>query len=298
LADLALTLMMAVWGSSFAILRTLLGEEVASPMALVSVRMTLASALLLGFLAATARGREQLAAIRGPLLAEGVFAGALLGLGFLLQTEGLQRTTASRSGFLTGTLVVLTPLIEFAAFRKRPAAPALLGVSLAFLGITVLSAPWSDASHATMAGDSLTFLCAVVFAAQIVALGRIAPRHPVLPLLLLQLTTTAAVAAIAGPLVERQHFAGSLRLWAALSYLALFATLLAFGVQTWAQKILPPVRVALIGSLEPVFAALWAALLIGERLSGRELVGGALIIAGVVVGEAGAALRARPRAAA
>jgi drug/metabolite transporter (DMT)-like permease len=80
-------------------------------------------------------------------------------------------------------------------------------------------------------------------------------------------------------------------------YLSLFATLLAFGIQTWAQKILPPVRVALISSLEPVFAALWAAVLIGERLTGRELLGGALIVFGVVVGEVGAAFRALKRAA-
>ncbi len=290
-------LIMAVWGSSFAILRSLLGEAAASPLALVAVRMTIASALLLGFMVATPAGRAQLRAVRGGLLRDGVFAGGLLGLGFLLQTEGLQRTTASRSGFLTGTLVVLTPLIEFALFRRRPAPPALIGVLLAFVGMTVLSAPWSDASSATALGDTLTLACAVVFAGQIVALGRIAPRHPVLPLLLLQLATIAVIAALAGPLVEAQHFSGAPRLWLALLYLAIFATLLAFGVQTWAQKILPPVRVALISSLEPVFAALWAALLIGERLTTRELVGGALIVLGVVVGEAGSALRARARAA-
>jgi drug/metabolite transporter (DMT)-like permease len=297
LADLALTLIMAVWGSSFAILRTLLRNDAASPLALVAVRMGLSSALLLGFMAATPRGRTGLRAIRGGLLRDGFFAGALLGVGFVFQTEGLSRTTASRSGFLTGTLVVLTPLIEFALFRKRPAPPALLGVLLAFAGMTALSAPWSDASQATALGDGLTLACAVVFAGQIVALGRVASRHPVLPLLLVQLATTFAVAAAAGPLVEAQHFSGEGRLWLAMLYLSLFATLLAFGVQTWAQKILPPVRVALISSLEPVFAALWAALLIGERLSRRELAGGALIILGVVVGEAGAALRARSRAA-
>jgi drug/metabolite transporter (DMT)-like permease len=116
-------------------------------------------------------------------------------------------------------------------------------------------------------------------------------------MVLVQLSVTCVLAAIAGPLVERQYFSGAPRLWLALSYLALFATLLAFGVQTWAQRVLPPVRVALISSLEPVFAALWAALLIGERLSGREFFGGALIVAGVAVGEAGAALRSRARAA-
>ena len=287
---------MAVWGSSFAILRSLLSDAQATPLALVSVRMAMASALLLGFMAATAQGRAQLRSLRGPLLRDGVFAGLLLGAGFLLQTEGLQRTTASRSGFLTGTLVVLTPLIEFALFKKRPALPALIGVLLAFTGMTALSSPWSEGNQATALGDALTLGCAVIFAGQIVALGRIAPKYPVLPLLLLQLATTGAIAAVAGPFVETQHFSGGGRLWLALLYLATFATLLAFGIQTWAQRILPPVRVALISSLEPVFAALWAALLIGERLTPRELAGGALIVLGVAVGEAGAALRARSRA--
>src|SRR3954465_3830996 len=296
LADLAFMLIMAVWGSSFAILPSPLRGSPASPLALVSVRMTLASALLFGFMLATPSGRAQLRGIRGALLRDGAFAGVLLGLGFLFQTEGLSRTTASRSGFLTGTLVVLTPLIEFAFFRKRPAPPALAGVLLAFAGMTALSAPWSDAAQATATGDALTLLCAGGFAGQIVVRGRVAARHPVLPLLLLQLATTGAVAAVAGPLVERQHFSGEPRLWLALVYLAVFATLLAFGIQTWAQKILPPVRVALISSLEPVFAALWAAVLIGERLTGRELLGGVLIVFGVVVGEVGAAFRALKRA--
>jgi drug/metabolite transporter (DMT)-like permease len=290
-------MIMAVWGSSFAILRSLLGGAAASPLVLVSVRMALASAVLAASMALTARGRAQLRSIRGALLREGAFAGALLGIGFVLQTEGLQRTTASRSGFLTGTLVVFVPFIEYAVYRKRPAPPALTGVLLAFVGITVLSAPWTGVSQATALGDGLTLACAVVFAAQIVALGRIAPRHPVLPLLLVQLASIGAIAAVGGPLIERQHFSGAPRLWVALVYLALLATLLAFGVQTWAQKVLPPVRVALISSLEPVFAALWAALLIGERLTRRELAGGALIVLGVVVGEAGAALRSRARAA-
>jgi len=284
---------MALWGSSFAILRSLLGGAAATPLALVAVRMAIASGLLLGWLAATSPGRAQLRGLRGELLRDGLFVGGLLGAGFLLQIEGLQRTTASRSGFLTGTLVVLTPLIEFAFFRKRPALPALLGVLLAFIGTTALSAPWSGASRSTAVGDALTLGCAAIFAGQIVALGRVARKHPVLPLLLLQLVTTGAMAAVAGPLVETQHFSGSGRLWLLLLYLAIFTTLLAFGVQTWAQRTLPPVRVALISALEPVFAALWAALFIGERLTGRELAGGALIVLGVAVGEAGAALRGR-----
>jgi drug/metabolite transporter (DMT)-like permease len=294
MADLALGAIMAVWGSSFAILRALLGvggaQAAASPLALVAVRMGLASALLAVYLALF-RPLDLRALLRRELLRDGLFAGALLGVGFILQIEGLQRTTASRSGFLTGMLVVLVPLIEFAFFRKRPTTPALLGVLLSFAGMTALSAPWADSSAATLLGDSLTLCCALVFAGQIVVLGLIAARHPLLPLLFLQVSATGAIAAVAGPFIEAWHFSGEPRLWLALLFLALFATLLAFGVQTWAQRILPPVRVALLSALEPVFAALWAGLLIGERLSWRELAGGALIVFGVAVGEAGAALR-------
>ena len=282
---------MAVWGSSFAILRGLMSGADATPLLLVAVRMGLATALLAAYLALFRRG--DLRVLRGALLRDGVFCGALLGFGFVLQTEGLQRTTASRSGFLTGMLVVLVPLLEFVLFRKRPAWPALLGVLLAFAGLTFLSAPWADASQATLLGDWLTVGCALIFAGHIIALGRLSPRHPVMPMLLLQLATIFVIAGAAGPLVETQHFSGAPRLWVALIFLALFATLLAFGIQTWAQKVISPVRVALISSLEPVFAALWAAVLIGERLTTREVLGGALIVLGVLVGEASAALRAR-----
>ena len=93
--------------------------------------------------------------------------------------------------------------------------------------------------------------------------------------------------------IEAQHLQPSPRLWLAIAYLAVFCTLLAFGVQTWAQRHTTPLRIALISALEPVFAALWAALLLGERLSAIELGGAALIIAGVVLGEAGPMLLKR-----
>src|SRR5438132_1685403 len=83
---------------------------------------------------------------------------------------------------------------------------------------TPLSAPWSSEGAATLLGDWLTVGCALVFAGHIVALGRVAPRHPVLPLLLLQLAATGALAGIAGPLVEAQHFSNAPRLWMALVY--------------------------------------------------------------------------------
>jgi len=289
MADLALVVLMAVWGSTYAIVRVMVGSgsSPVSPILLVAVRMALAFGLLLAFLAV--RGGLRLGR---DLLRDGLVCAAFLGAGFVLQIEGQHRTTASRSGFLTGLLVVFVPLLEFLFFRKRPSVPQIAGVVIAVAGMAVLSGGGA-AGNAQLVGDLLTFGCAIVFAIHIVILGRVAPRHAVLPLLLVQLGGTCAIAAVCGPLVEAQKFQVDPGTLAAVAYLAIFATLFAFGVQTWAQRKLSSVRFALISALEPVFAALWAALLIGERLSALELSGGALIVLGVVTGEVGTALRAR-----
>jgi drug/metabolite transporter (DMT)-like permease len=289
MADLALVAIMAVWGSTFAIVRVLVGGDEApvSPVLLVAIRMAAAAALLAGSLAF--RGGLR----RSPgLLRDGAVCAALLGAGFVLQIEGQHRTTASRSGFLTGLLVVFVPLLEYAFFRRKISRVHLAGTAVAVAGMAVLSRGGS-AGEAQLAGDLLTVGCAVIFAAHIVVLGRVAPRHPVLPLLLVQLAGTAVLAFAVSPLLEPARFVRTPPTLLALAYLALFATLLTFGVQTWAQKRLPAMRFALLSALEPVFAAIWAAVLIGERLTAAELSGGALIVAGVVIGEAGAALLPR-----
>jgi len=280
---------MAIWGSTFAVVRTLVGGGSApvSPLLLVAVRMSLASALLFVWLAARRQLRFSPAVWR-----DGLICAALLGGGFLLQIEGQHRTTASRSGFLTGLVVVFVPLFEFLFFRKRPSIAAAAGIALAIIGMVLLSRGGA-AGNAQLVGDLLTVGCSIVFAGHISALGRFAPRHPVLPLLFVQLAGTGAMAAAVGPFVERQHFVADPRTFAAVAYLAVLATLLTFGVQTWAQQRLSAIRMALISALEPVFAAGWAAVLIGERLTAFELGGGALIVLGVVVGETGSALLAR-----
>src|SRR3954465_9140982 len=169
------------------------GSSPVSPILLVAVRMAVAFTVLFVFLV-----------LRGSfhpsrdLLRDGLVCAALLGGGFLLQIEGQHRTTASRSGFLTGLLVVFVPLIEFFFFKKRPAAPQIAGVLVAVVGMAVLSRGGA-AGNAQLVGDLLTVGCAVVFGVHIVVLGPVAPRHEVLPLLLVQLGGACARAGLCGP---------------------------------------------------------------------------------------------------
>jgi len=260
MADLILTLTMAVWGSSFAVLRFFLlgagGDPslAASPLAVLAVRMAIASSLLGLFMLVRRKvlGKPELAApgAMRTLLRDGALVGGLLALGFLLQTEGLSRTSASRSGFFTGLLVVFVPVLEFLFFRKKPALPALLALGLAFFGMALLAGPVVGApGGSTLLGDLLTVGCALVFAGQIIALGRAAPRNPILPLTLIQLVMVGLAAALVGPLIEPTQLPRDPRLAAAIVYLAVFATLIAFLVQTWAQRVVSPVRMALLSAL-------------------------------------------------
>src|SRR5262249_42507079 len=178
--------------------------------------------------------------------------------GWVRQREGLQRTSASRSGFLTGLLVIFVPLLELLLFRKRPPLFAGLGVLLSLCGMALLSNPFGAQSSATLLGDMLTVACAVIFAGHILLLGKVTRQHPLLSLLLLQLASVAVAALLLGPIVEAQRLAPTPRVWTAIAYLAIFCTLLAFAVQTWAQRHTSPLRMALISVFEPVFAALWA----------------------------------------
>jgi drug/metabolite transporter (DMT)-like permease len=296
-ADLLLALTMAIWGSSFSVLRFFLGgaggdaSQAASPFAVLAVRMAISTGLLLLFLAARPAGRLQLrslcsgaACAPGGGVRDGAFAGLFLAGGFLLQMQGLAWTTASRSGFLTGLVVAFVPLLEWVLYRLRPARSSWLAVGLALCGLSLLAGSL-DSATPTLAGDLLTIAGSLVFTGQILVLSRVARRHPVPLLLLLQLAVTGLSALAAALLFEKMRLPPSPRLWGAILYLSVFATLFAFAVQTWAQRRLSPLRVGLLCTLEPVFAALWAALLLGERLTAQEGLGGALIVAGVLIGE-------------
>jgi drug/metabolite transporter (DMT)-like permease len=271
---LALLAVTAVWGSTFIVVKDAVDRMPVTDF--LTWRFALAA---LAMLLIRPRAVAQLGAA-------GRRAGAVLGLalgaGYLLQTLGLQTTGAAVSGFITGMFVVLTPLGAAVLLKQRPDAVAWVAVVLATVGLGFLSLRGLSVGG----GELLTLGCAAAFALHIVGLGRWASSYDVYGLAVVQLLVVAAmcaVVAVPGGLATPPD-AG---VWGALALTAVLATAVAFVVQTWAQAHLPPTRAAVLMTMEPVFAGLFAVSAGGEHLGLRTLLGAALVLAAMVLTEVG-----------
>jgi len=265
LPTLALLGVTAAWGSTFFLIKDLLAEV--SVLDFLSVRFTIAAAAL--FLVAP-RSVGQLS--RADLRA-GVLLGLVYGVAQVLQTLGLERTSASVSGFVTGMYVVATPLFAALLLRERIAASVWAAVLISASGLAVLSLQGFSVSY----GVTLIFASALLYALHIVGLSQWSNRSNVLGLSVVQMAVIAAVCTLASAPngIGTPHTGGG---WLSLIYMALVAGALALLAQTWAQAQLSSTRAAVIMTMEPVWAAFFAVLLGGESLTGRMLVGGALVL--------------------
>jgi drug/metabolite transporter (DMT)-like permease len=222
-----------------------------------------------------------------PILAAPLLMGLALFAGYALQTFGLRLTTPAKAGFITGLSVVIVPVVSTLALRQRLSRGVWLGVGLATAGLALLSLQVADPERANLSvspGDLLVLGCAVAFACQILLTGRFAPSWDPLLLTFGQIVVVMVTAGIAALLLESPPAPGRSVLFAA-AFTGILATSLAFGIQTVAQRFTSPTRTALVFATEPVFAALFSFLLIGEVLGPRQLVGCALILAGMITAE-------------
>jgi drug/metabolite transporter (DMT)-like permease len=271
---LALVGVTAIWGSTFVVVKRAVEQMPVTDF--LSWRFALAALAML-----LLRPRS-VASLGTTGRRAGVLVGLALGAGYLLQTLGLQHTSAAVSGFITGLFVVLTPVAAFLLLRTPLTWPALVAVALATGGLALLSLHGLSVGS----GELLTLGCAAAFALHIVGLGRWAPQHDAYGLAVVQLLTTALLCllfAVPGGI----EVPASWQVWGALALTSLAATALAFVVQTWAQASLAPTRAAVIMTMEPVFGGLFAVLLAGEVLGLRTLAGAALVLVAMVLTELG-----------
>jgi len=214
--------------------------------------------------------------------------GLALGAGYVFQTFGLERTTASNAGFITGLMVVLVPVLQGLVWRRWIRGGALAGAVLAAAGLYLIS---GGAGELRPLGDGLVFLCALSFAVHILVTSVHAEGQDASILTLVQLVTVAvmtavlAVAAALTGLSPALAFPREPSVLFALVVTGVFASAVAFSVQTFAQKHAPPTRTALILTMEPVFAGVFGYLLADERLGATGWVGAGLIFAGMLASE-------------
>ena len=277
-ADAALALNTLIWGGTFTLVKAALRDV--SPVLFLALRFSLAT-LALGALGLTSwQGlRRQPRAV-----AAGALAGSLLFAGFLLQTLGLQYTTAPKSAFLTGLASVMVPFLAALVYHTKPQLPEVLGVLVATAGLGLMTLEGSIGSVGK--GDLLTLLCAVAFAGHIVTLGHYSAKMSFEVLSVTQVGVAAALGLSLFWWVETPRVEWRPVVVYAILGTSLLATALTFTLQAWAQRHTTATRTALIYMLEPVFAWLIAYWALGEGLTGRAAAGAALILAGVVLVEA------------
>jgi len=267
-AYLALTVAAALFGMTFVFVKDVLA--VIPPLAFVGWRFLIGAVVLL------ALGRPSGRSV----WRDGSIAGFVLFIGFAAQTIGLQSTSATNSGLITGLYVVFTPLIAAIAKRTSPAIATIAGASMSIVGLGALTLTQTLTLET---GDVWTLVCAVAFALHIVILAYLAPRHKVVPFTAVQLAFVAFAGLALSALVEGSLSFPPSEAWPTLIATGLAVTAGAFLIQVWAQTIIGPSRTAIILAIEPLFAVVTAALVLGERLSVRGWIGAGLMIAGTYV---------------
>ncbi|MCC6589696.1 MAG: DMT family transporter [Bryobacterales bacterium] len=278
-AEAALLAITIVWGTSFTLIKDALHD--ASTLVFLTLRFGIAALLLIPLFTRT------LIRTRRPNLAGAIAAGVSLYFAYLLQTEGLRFTSASKSAFLTSLCVVMVPLLACFVYRNVPRPLEMAGVGMALIGMALLTGvggrEWLAAGFNK--GDLMTVGCAAVFAIHVVLIGHLAKHNGFEFLSVIQVSTVAILGLLSFSSLETPVFRPSGRLWLALALTSVLCTALAYCVQSWAQRHTTPTRAAMIFAAEPVAAAATAWAVAGERLSGAPLFGAALILLGLVVVE-------------
>ena len=288
-AEGALLLATTIWGATFVIVKLALNDS--SPMLFVALRFTFAALVLLPFII------KVLKRIDKKTLYGGLLVGSFYFLGFASQTMGLNYTSATKSGFITGTFVVFTPIFQLIIEKRKPSKESIIGVILVLLGLVLLSSKgdtflniFKEIGENFNEGDFLTLLCAMFFALYIVYLDIESKKLDLMSLVFIQIGVTglggflfAFIFSIAG--VEGIRFTFTYNLLFAILYTAILATILTTTLQTRFQKETTPTKASIIFSLEPIFSAVVAFFVLNEKISNFRLLGCVLIFTGLLATE-------------
>jgi drug/metabolite transporter (DMT)-like permease len=253
----------AVWGWTFVLVKDAVTQYPTLPF--LQIRFALALVVMALLVRRLPTWRE---------LRIGLVIGAVLAAGYLTQTVGLTMTSPGNAGLITGLFVVFTPLLN-RIFGGPIRWWTWVATALSLGGLVFLTGGPSGMGL----GDLLVLACAVLFALHIVLLGRWSPGLPAAPLAMVQMAACTLIFSAGGTWSLRPPATG---VWFAIVITGVFASALAFYIQTWSQGFISPTRTALILATEPAWALAAAVVLAGQRLGVPQAVGAALVLAAIV----------------
>ena len=265
LAPWALLAVAAAWGAAFVVMKPAIERQ--------SVNSFLATRFVVAVVVMILLRPSVLRKINKEMLLKGSLAGLFLGTGYIFQTLGLARTGAAITGFVTGLYVVLTPLIAAVFLKEKIKAFTWFCVVLATIGLALLSLRGWEVGI----GEALVFVSAIAFAAHIVTLSKWSLGFDAYALTIVQLSICALLTGVIsiGQGYEKPTDSG---VWGVVVFTAVIATAVAFIVQTWSQAHMSSTKVAVILTMEVVFAALFAVAFGGESLTLQVSIGGAMVL--------------------
>ncbi len=272
-AESILLAMTMIWGSTFVVVK--LGLADISPVFYTSLRFLISCIIFLPLF------YHKIFPIPRTAWKKGIVLGFFLLAGFVTQVIGLNITTASKSGFITGTLVIFTPLLQIFIEKKFPRIGNFIGVVFVTTGLYLLTSPEGSQFNA---GDFLTLCCAILYALYIIFLDMYSDEK-VEVLTFLQFLFVGVGGLLYALLSEKIVFNFTTPAVLSLGYTCLFATLLTTFIQTKYQKQTTPTRAAIIFSIEPVISACLAYIILYERIGAMGILGGGLIITGILISE-------------
>ena len=287
--EIALLFNTLIWGGTFALIKNAFNDI--SPLLFLGLRFSIAALIFLPFVYASLKKTNKQTLIAGSVLGFFYFTG------FASQTLGLNLTTATKSGFITGTFVVFIPILQLIIEKRKPKWFNILSVFLVLIGLIMLSSKGENAIDFMKQlgsdfnlGDLLTLLCALLFAFQVVYVDVFTKKYEYLPMVFVQLLITGIGGFILSfvfsiSTLETVKFTFNTTVVTAVLYTAIFASIIATVIQLKFQKFVSPTKAGIIFSIEPIFAAVFAYFLLSEKISNFGLIGCVLIFIGLIVSE-------------
>ncbi len=274
-ADAYLLLTTLIWGVSFSLVKVALNDI--SSMLLLSIRFWAGALFLLPVF--LFQKEKCLTKIQ---LRNGLILGLIMFLGMTFQTVGLNYTTASKSGFITGLAVIFVPFLVIMIEKKMPKLNAFIGALLAGLGVFLLTQPQAGVINI---GDIYTFFCAIIFALQIVLIKHFVKENESLIMAILMLGFCALFSSVAALFFENTYIFFSKELLLSIGFLSLFCTSICFWMQTTWQPKTSATTAAVIFTMEPVFAAMFAFIFLNEFFQLAGWIGAFMILSGMFISE-------------